>query len=108
VPSPRPSREIKRSPEYAAACRQFGLCVRTLRQAAGLTLDRASSAAEIDLAHWQKIEAGRVNVTLGTMLRLAKAVHAELSDLFPKEKGLPSEPTHASSPTKRRAPPRKK
>jgi transcriptional regulator with XRE-family HTH domain len=63
--------------------RNYGLRVRHLRQKAGLTLEAASSAAELDLAHWQKIEAGKVNVTLGTMIRLANALGAKLSDFFP-------------------------
>jgi transcriptional regulator with XRE-family HTH domain len=46
-------------------------------------LENASSAAELDLAHWQKIEAGKVNVTLGTMIRVANALGAKLSDFFP-------------------------
>jgi hypothetical protein len=47
-------------------------------------LERASSAAELDLAHWQKIEAGQVNVTLGTMLRVGNALDAKLADFFPR------------------------
>jgi transcriptional regulator with XRE-family HTH domain len=89
VPTSRPSREFKRSSQYVDACRQFGLRVRQLRQKAGLTLERASSAAELDLAHWQKIEAGQVNVTLGTMLRVANALDAKLADLFPRARRVP-------------------
>jgi transcriptional regulator with XRE-family HTH domain len=82
VPNARPSREFKSSSQYAEECRKLGLRVRQLRQKAGLTLERASAAAELDLAHWQKIEAGQVNVTLGTMLRVANALGAKIADLF--------------------------
>jgi transcriptional regulator with XRE-family HTH domain len=82
VPHPRPSRDFKRSPQYLEECRKYGLRVRQLRQKACLTLENASSAAELDLAHWQKIEAGKVNVTLGTMMRVANALDARLADFF--------------------------
>ena len=53
-----------------------------MREMRGLTLDRASSLAELDLAHWQKIEAGTVNVTLGTLLRIANALGSKVDALF--------------------------
>lgn len=84
-----PARDFKRSPQYIRACKNLGLRVRQLREAAGLTLEGASSNAELDLAHWQKIEAGKVNVTLGTMLRVAGALHAEVADLFPRRRSPP-------------------
>ena len=84
MPNSRPSREFKRSSQYVDECRKFGLRVRQLRQKAKLTLERAASAAELDLAHWQKIEAGQVNVTLGTMMRVANALGVRLADLFPR------------------------
>jgi transcriptional regulator with XRE-family HTH domain len=49
-----------------------------------MTLEAASSSAELDLAHWQKIEAGKVNVTLGTMMRAANALGAKVADFFPR------------------------
>jgi transcriptional regulator with XRE-family HTH domain len=84
VPTSRPSRDFKRSPQYIEECRAYGLRVRHLREKAGLTLERASSAAELDLAHWQKIEAGKVNVTMGTMIRVANALDVKLVDFFPR------------------------
>lgn len=59
--------------------------MRELREAAKLTLERASSDAEMDLAHWQKIEAGRVNVTLGTMIRVSLAIGVPLASFFREE-----------------------
>jgi transcriptional regulator with XRE-family HTH domain len=82
VPTSRPSRDFKRSPQYVEECQKFGRRVRQLRERAGLTLERASSEAEMDLAHWQKIEAGKVNVTLGTMMRVANALGATVADFF--------------------------
>jgi transcriptional regulator with XRE-family HTH domain len=84
VPTSRPSRDFKKSPQYVEECHKFGRRVRELREKAGLTLERASSEAEMDLAHWQKIEAGKVNVTLGTMMRVANALGTKLADFFPR------------------------
>lgn len=83
MPHSRPSRDFKQSPQYVEECHKYGVRVRQLRQKAGLTLEDASSAAELDLAHWQKIEAGKVNVTLGTMIRVANALGAKLAHFFP-------------------------
>lgn len=47
-----------------------------------MTLDVASGRAELDLAHWQKIEAGKINVTLATLLRLANALGSTVEQLF--------------------------
>lgn len=69
-------------PEHKAALRRLGLRIRQLREAAGLTLDRASSAAGIDLSHWQRIEAAQKNVTVGTLVRVAAALGIECEDLF--------------------------
>lgn len=83
-PPGRPSLDFKRSAQYVEECRKFGWRVRHLRQKAGMTLEAASSSAELDLAHWQKIEAGKVNVTLGTMMRAANALGAKVADFFPR------------------------
>lgn len=82
MPSSRPSRDFRQSRQYARACRALGLRIRQLREAAALTLDAASGRADLDLAHWQKIEAGKVNVTLATLLRIANALDASLNALF--------------------------
>ncbi len=86
MPSSRPSRDFKSSPQFIDECRRYGLRVRELREQAGLTLESASSAAELDLAHWQKIEAGKVNVTIGTMIRVANALDLALVDFFMRAK----------------------
>jgi hypothetical protein len=51
--------------------------VRRLRQAAGLTLKVAAERAELHWRHWQKLEAGEVNLTLMTLARVAWALRVE-------------------------------
>jgi transcriptional regulator with XRE-family HTH domain len=69
-------------PEHKAALRRLGLRIRQLREAEGLTLDRASSAAGIDLSHWQRIEAAQKNVTIGTLVKMAGALRVDIEELF--------------------------
>lgn len=56
--------------------------VRSLRHAAGLTLKKGSERAEMHWRHWQKIEAGEVNVTLQTLVRLGESLDVDPSDLL--------------------------
>jgi transcriptional regulator with XRE-family HTH domain len=79
---PRPPASSPWPPEHAAALRRIGLRIRQLREAADLTLDRASSAAGIDLSHWQRIEAAQKNVTVGTLVKVAGALRVDVAELF--------------------------
>lgn len=56
--------------------------VRRLRQDAGLTLEEASHRAGLHWRHWQKVEAGEVNVTIGSLARLAGALDVEPARLL--------------------------
>jgi transcriptional regulator with XRE-family HTH domain len=58
--------------------------VRKLRNEAGLTLKVASERAEIHWRHWQKIEAGEVNVSLSTLVKVAQALRVDVVELFGK------------------------
>ncbi len=54
-------------------------------RALGLTLAAAAERAGMDWRHWQKVEAGEVNVTLRTLVRLAEALGLEEAALLEKE-----------------------
>jgi transcriptional regulator with XRE-family HTH domain len=58
------------------------LRVRQLRQERNLTLENASAAANLDITHLQKIEAGKVNVSMVTLIRLADGLGVDVVDLF--------------------------
>jgi len=62
--------------------RSFGLRLRALRQDQDLTLEAAAEQMDLDWKHLQKIEAGQLNVTLVTLVRIAKGLETSLSDLF--------------------------
>jgi transcriptional regulator with XRE-family HTH domain len=56
--------------------------VRSLRKQAGWTQEQAADAMEIATRHYQKIEAGDVNVTVATLVRVAKAFGVGVKALF--------------------------
>jgi transcriptional regulator with XRE-family HTH domain len=63
--------------------------VRRRRHALKLTVKAVSERAPIHWRHWQKIEYGKVNVTLETLVRVAGALEVELHVLLlPGEQAL--------------------
>ena len=78
----RASRVFKETPRYAAACKAFGLRVRQLRDERAWTLEAAAAAMDIDLKHLQKVEAGQLNLTMVTILRIADGFDVAPESLF--------------------------
>jgi transcriptional regulator with XRE-family HTH domain len=78
----RPSRRFRASRRYRTAARKLGLRVRSLRRARGWTLEGLAERADLDLKHLQKIEAGSLNVTLVTIVRIATGLGVPLGQLF--------------------------
>lgn len=70
----------------------MGARARSLRLAAGLTLEQVAGAAEGDFRHLQRIEAGQINVTLATLLRLARALGVPAHRLLGSEPAEDEEP----------------
>ncbi len=48
--------------------------VREERLAAGFTQEEAAHRARLDYRYWQTIEAGRVNLEIDTIVRIARAL----------------------------------
>lgn len=61
---------------------RFGACVRARRKALGLSQEALADQAEIDRSHMGKLERGERNVSFLNILRIAKAVQCNPSDLF--------------------------
>jgi len=78
----RASQVARESKRYRTAVRSFGLRLRALRQGQDLTLEAAAEQMDIDWKHLQKIEAGQLNITLVTLVRIAKGLHVSLDALF--------------------------
>jgi transcriptional regulator with XRE-family HTH domain len=60
--------------------------VRRLRGNLKWTQEQAAEASGIAVRHFQKIEAGNVNVTVGTLVRVAKAFRVPVKALFDEKK----------------------
>jgi transcriptional regulator with XRE-family HTH domain len=60
--------------------------VRALREARGWTLERAAEAMNLDLKHLQKVEAGTLNPTLVTLVRIAEGFGEPMAALFQPRK----------------------
>lgn len=63
----------------------FGHRVRSLRRAQGLTQEQLAEAADLNPRTVQKIEAGKINIVLTTLLRLQTALRCSVGDLFDEE-----------------------
>jgi transcriptional regulator with XRE-family HTH domain len=57
---------------------ELGNRLRDARHSAGLTQERVAFLSDIDYKRYQRIEAGEVNVTLRTLVRIAEAIGADL------------------------------
>ena len=76
------SQVAKKSPSFKRAATNLGLRIRELRQSRGWTLDEAAEHSNLELKHLQKVEAGLINTTLVTLVRLADGFEVPLSELF--------------------------
>ncbi len=57
--------------------------IKARRAEVGLTQEEASRAAGMSTEHWQRIERGVANPTLGTLYAAADALGATLGELLP-------------------------
>jgi transcriptional regulator with XRE-family HTH domain len=78
----RPSQVARQSPRFTAEAKALGDRVRELREARGWTLERAAEASNLDLKHLQKVEAGKLNLTLVTLVRIAEGFGEPMAALF--------------------------
>jgi len=72
--------------------RRLAVNTRRLRRAASLTLKKAAERGEMHWRHWQKVEAGRTNATLATLVKVADALNVDPYDLLrepPPDGGKP-------------------
>jgi transcriptional regulator with XRE-family HTH domain len=82
--APRASQVARQSLRFKAEAKALGLRVRQLRLARKWTLEGAAEAANLDLKHFQKVEAGKLNVTLVTLVRLAQGFDEPVGSMFRK------------------------
>ena len=65
----------------SAAKAEIGRSIKAARERAGLRQSDAAARAGIDEKRWQRLEYGDVNPTLGTLLRIARALDTDIATL---------------------------
>jgi transcriptional regulator with XRE-family HTH domain len=68
-------------PSLPAETRLIGRNLKRLRKKAGLTQEAVAKDARIAVRHYQKLEAGELNVTVSTLVAVARALNQSLADL---------------------------
>jgi transcriptional regulator with XRE-family HTH domain len=64
------------------ALRDVGRRIAELRVARGLTQEALSVEAACSLKYWQAVEAGRENLTVKSLVRIANLLRVSLRELF--------------------------
>jgi transcriptional regulator with XRE-family HTH domain len=70
------------TPQYDRARKRLAQTVRRRREDLGLSQEAAAHAIHIATRHYQKLEAGSLNITLRTLTRVAEAFGVAIKDLF--------------------------
>lgn len=84
--APRASQVARQSPRFATEAKQLGLRVRALRHQRRWTLEFAAEVSNLDLKHLQKLEAGKLNPTLVTLVRIARGFGEPIASLFKRSR----------------------
>lgn len=66
--------------------KKLGAHIKKLRQAKGLTTREFANVTDIAHSQVWRIESGRVDPTISTLLAIARTLEVSLEDLVPKEK----------------------
>lgn len=77
-------------PAKEAILCELGARIRAARKAAGLTQEEAAHAAGMDWRRWQRIESGSANLTVLTLVRVARALRTNFWKLVASS-ALPEE-----------------
>ena len=72
--------------ETKGVLRDLGLRIRELRRSQGLTQEELSEKLGMLAPNYARIEQGRMNTTVETLVRIAKVLRVDIVDLFAKPK----------------------
>lgn len=64
---------------------KFGMRLNSLRKSQNLTLEQLAFAAEIEISQVHRIEKGKINPSLTTLIALAKGLNIRLPELVDDE-----------------------
>lgn len=96
------SRHHRETTRYKKELRLLGENVRSMRHAADWTLETAAEHCDLDWRYLQKIEAGSLNFTFVTLVRLAVGFRVPLHELLTPREGAALEPRRAGRPRKKK------
>jgi transcriptional regulator with XRE-family HTH domain len=68
-----------------SALRALGARIKILRKEAELTQETLADGARLDTKHLQAIESGKVNVTVASLVGIARALGVQVGTLFDAE-----------------------
>ncbi len=74
------SRNVKN--DLAKVQRLIGRRIADLRNASGITQEQLAEQSEVDARYVQRIEAGEINVTIDTLVRIANVLRVGVGALF--------------------------
>ncbi len=66
-------------------CREIGLRIKELRKSKNMQQQDLAAACNFEKSNMARIESGRVNVTIGTLLKIALALDEPINELLPKK-----------------------
>ena len=72
----------RKSPDLVAALQKIGARVVELRAERAFTQEQLATAADLDVKHVQDVEHGRSNLTVATLLGIARALKTRVAILF--------------------------
>jgi transcriptional regulator with XRE-family HTH domain len=78
--------------ETPTVLRELGLRIREVRRTKGLTQEQAAEALGMLAPNYARIEQGRANVTVDTLVRVANALGVPVGKLFTKPKARKAPP----------------
>jgi len=64
--------------------KRFGENLRRIRNEKNITMQQLANQAEIELSQIYRIESGKINPKLTTLLKIAKGLNVPAADLFPR------------------------
>lgn len=70
------------APQTESALKKIGRRIAELRQNAGLTQEQLAAKLGVTLKYLQRVEAGRHNLSVDSLVRFSRGVKAELRALF--------------------------
>lgn len=67
-------------------CREIGLRIKEIRRSKNMQQQDLAASCNFEKSNMARIESGRVNVTIGTLLKIALALDVPVLNLIPDKK----------------------